>query len=403
MSGAKKRWGGEKDDTAAKTVQGEKDMAAAKTACGQKEGQKELHLKNKEGKSLSLLLRQYREGDEEGMIACIRDEYGDTYFKRGFYDPACLKKEAGEGTITFLVAETKDDGIAGMLILKEFYPEETMCEVASQIFRKKYRGFGLAAPFFDYGMEILTSRPYSAAFCLPVLFHDVTQRLLYRLGFRATGLALGVFDMEHITHSYRNGRNTKHSQGIQVRAVKKRDAGILYIPEECREFCREVYDRLGVSYDIRTVRTTDKSRTTDKVKATDKVKTGDKDKGCLPSSCIMSYKQDDVQSSLEVRIHQTGADLPERLRELHSRYPLTGKQTANVFLNISDKYAVWAYERLREKGYFFTGLKPLCSEREYMVLHNPGEVEIYLEDYVLSEEFQRMIKCMIKIEKKENV
>lgn len=333
---------------------------------------RKLHLENKDGKRLNLLLRQYREGDEEGMIACIRDEYGDTYFKRGFYDPAYLKKEAEEGIITFLVAETEDDGIAGMLILKEFYPEETMCEVASQIFRKKYRGYGLAAPFFDYGMEILLSRHYSAAFCLPVLFYDVTQRLLYRLGFRATGLVLNVFDVEHITHSYLNGRNTKHSQGIQVRAVGKQDAGTLYIPEEHREFCRAVYDSLGVSYEIRAAAN----------------QTADME--CIPPSCSISHKQDDLQSSLEIRIYQTGADLPEQIRKLHSRYPLTGKQTANIFLNINDRYAVWAYEKLRETGYFFTGLKPLCSEREYMVLHHPGEVETYLEDYVVSEEFREL-------------
>lgn len=337
-------------------------------------GGRRLHLENKEGKCLNLLLRQYREGDEEGMIACIRDEYGDTYFKRGFYDPAYLKKEAAEGNITFLVAETEDDGIAGMLILKELYPEEAMCEVASQIFRKKYRGYGLAAPFFDYGMEILLSRHYSAAFCLPVLFHDVTQRLLYRLGFRATGLVLNVFDMGNITHSYLNGRNTKHSQGIQVQAVEKQDAGTIYIPEEHREFCQAVYDSLGVSHEIRAA--ADRTADTEGI----------------PPFCSISHKQDDLQNSLEIRIHQTGADLPEQIRKLHSRYPLTGKQTANVFLNINDRHAVWAYERLGEAGYFFTGLKPLCSEREYMVLHHPGEVETYLEDYVVSEEFGQLIK-----------
>lgn len=62
---------------------------------------RKLHLENKDGKRLNLLLRQYREGDEEGMIACIRDEYGDTYFKRGFYDPAYLKKRPRRESLPF--------------------------------------------------------------------------------------------------------------------------------------------------------------------------------------------------------------------------------------------------------------------------------------------------------------
>lgn len=327
---------------------------------------RELRLANRQNRSLTVTLREFKPGDEEGMIACIRDEYGDTYFKTGFYNPAFLRREAESGHITFLVARTKAGEIAGMLILKQFAPEESMCEIASQIFRKKYRGYGLAMPFFEYGMEILLSRKYSAAYCLPVLFHDTTQRLLYRLGLRATGFVLNVFDVTNITHSYDNGKNTKHSQGIQIRAVEKRDAGAVYIPHEHQEFCRGIYESLGVVY-----------RMAEECGRTEKI----------PPVSDLSYEQNMLQSSLEVCIRRIGLDLPERIEALHGKYPLKGKQTANIFLNVSDANAVWAYRALTEMGYFFTGLKPLCSEKEYMVLHHPGEVKIYFSDYVLSNEF----------------
>ncbi len=343
-----------------------------------------LTLKNREGRILHVRLRQYRHGDEPGMIACIRDEYGSTYFKRNFYLPEQIKKESDCGHITFLVAETvpfyntriqaKEASfgeIAGMMILKEFTPKESMCEIASQIFKKEYRGYGLAMPFFEYGMEILTSRRYSAAYCLPVLFHDTTQRLLYRLGLRATGLILNVFHMGRITHSYHRDRNKKHSQGIQIRALGKKDAGMLYLPPEHTEFCRGIYDSLGVAYRVAD----EKSRK----------------QGKLPAVSEVEWKQDTFQCSLEIRICKAGKDLPERITELHSRYPLTGLQTANIFLNINDRNALWAYRSLTEAGYFFTGLKPLCSDKEYMVLHNAGRVEMWLEDYVVTEEFKQLV------------
>lgn len=338
------------------------------------ENSRHLCLKNREGKPLTVLLRSYHPGDVPGMIACIRDEYGSTYFKRSFYLPEQIQKEAESGHITFLVAETKDGEIAGMLILKQFYPKEAMCEIASQIFRKKYRGYGLAVPFFEYGMEILKSRHYYAAYCLPVLFHDTTQRLLYRLGLRATGFVLNVFDMGRITHSYRRDRNRKHSQGIQIMAQEKRNAGILYLPSEHREVCKRIYDSLGVMYQIQEL---------------PKQKKGKEKK---PAASTIDVKQDENQSSLEIHIHRIGADLLKRMEEIGGKYPLAGMQTANIFLNINDPCAVWAYRELEKNGYFFTGLKPLCSDREYMVLHNPGEVEIYLEDYVLSEEFMELRK-----------
>ena len=328
-------------------------------------------LTNSQGKELTLLLRQYREGDEEGMIACIRDEYGDTYFKRDFYDPAYLREEIEEGIITVLVAQTQEDGIAGMLLLKQFYPEESMCEIASQIFRKKYRGYGLALPFFEFAMELLLSCTYSAAFCLPVLFHDVTQRLLYRLGLKATGLIMNVFDMEHILHSYSNGKNGKHSQGIQVRALEKVNAGRLYLPEEHRNFCEEIYNNLGVRYQM----------------------TGENIGNIsFPAHSVIIYKNNELQHSLEIRIIQVGADLAKHMKELHARYPLKDRQTANVFLNINDPWAIWAYRVLWQLGYFFTGLRPLCSEREFMVLHNCGQMDVYFEDYVLSSEFACLVE-----------
>ena len=332
--------------------------------------ERKVQLTNKEGRKLTVTLREYRHGDEEGMIACIRDEYQETYFKRAFYSPEYLKEEAESGRTTFLVAQTRAGEIAGMLILKEFVPEESMCEIASQIFRKKYRGYGLAMPFFEYGMEILPDRDYSAACCLPVLFHDTTQRLLYRLGLRATGFVLNVFDMEHIVHSYQNDRNSKHSQGIQIRAVEKQDAGTVYVPTAHREFCRSIYESLGVTCHMAKVQ-----------------------EECLwnmPPVSGLSHTQNALQNSLEIRVSSIGLDLPDRIGALHEKYPLRGRQTANIFLNISDSNAVWAYHSLSDMGYFFTGLKPLCSDREYMVLHHPGEVRIFMEDYALSDEFKKL-------------
>lgn len=342
-----------------------------------------LVLESRGKQPITVHLRLFRSGDENGMIACIRDEYGDTYFKTGFYDPEYLRREAEEGVITFLIAETDEDGIIGMMILKEFYPKESMCEIASQVFRKKYRGYGLAMPFFEYGMKLLLSRNYSAAFCLPVLFHDVTQRLLYRLGMRATGLVMNVFDMDHITHSYNNGRNRKHSQGIQIRAVGKRDAGVVYLPEEHYAFCRDIYASLGAVFtiaaaDIRRIPDNEDCEAQDRTRQ-------------LPVYTEMEYANDDLQHGLTIDIRRAGRDLAERIMKLHTRYPLQGKQTAVIFINCNDPGAVWAYEVLQEMGYFFTGLKPLCSEREYIVMHHEGEVQIYFEDYWVSGEFANLI------------
>lgn len=228
-------------------------------------------------------------------------------------------------------------------------------------------------PFFEYGMEILLSRSYSAAYCLPVTFHSITQVLLYRLGLRAAGFVLNVFDMEKIVHSYQNGRNIKHSQAVQIMPLGKKDAGMLYIPQKHQAFCRVVYESAKAAYQF----------------APEKETCCVQEK--IPEKSNISYINDEVQSSLEIRIYRAGRDLKQRIGAIHTRFPLRGKQTSNIFLNCSDPCAVWAYECLENIGYFFTGLKPLCSEKEYIILHNPGETVIYFEDYAVSDEFASLL------------
>lgn len=347
--------------------------------------EKTLTLENEKGKSLTLKLREYQEGDEAGMIACIRDEYGDTYFKRGFYNPQFIREEAREQHILFLVAQTLSGKIVGMMILKQFYPEESMCEIASQIFLKKYRGYGLAMPFFRFGIEIMLERNYSAAYCLPVVFHDITQRLLYRYGLHATGFFLNVFDMEQIHHSYKKDENTKHAQAIQIKALGKTDAGVLYIPREHQNICKQIYDRLDVNYQLAE-------------EPECKVSAG------MPDRSDIIYINDEVQSNLAIKIKRVGQDLEQQLTQIHSTYPLKGKQTVNVLLNCNDVNGVFAYRILKKMGYFFTGLKPLCSESEYMVLHHCGEVVIHFDTYVVSEEFKLLLSYVKNCaEKRKNI
>ncbi len=341
-------------------------------------------VKNKSGEEKTFLIRLSEPGDEKGMIECIRDEYGDTYFKRSFYNEGFLAEKAKKKEIIFLVAEVIDTAlrtesprtgeIAGMTILKDFYPEESMCEVASQIFKKKYRGYGLSMIFFEHSMYMVENTNRTSVICLPVMFHDITQRLMKRFGLVATGLIMNVFDVEGIIHSYDNGRNTKHSQGLQVKKISKTKVGTLYIPREHIKFCKKIYRSLGVKYKI--------SRFSKYHRKT--------------SFSEVTCAQDANQNSLEIRIISIGDDVLEQVDRVLKEYPLRGKQTANIFLNINDENAVWLYEQLKNRDWFFAGLRPLCGRNEFMILHNCGETKVYFEDYHMSEEFRKIVEYIQK-------
>lgn len=83
------------------------------------------------------ILRSFKKGDETGMLECIKDEYGNSYFKKKFYDADWIIKESEGEKYRFFVVET-ENRIAGVMILT-FFPGESYIKPATQIIKKDYR------------------------------------------------------------------------------------------------------------------------------------------------------------------------------------------------------------------------------------------------------------------------
>ncbi len=327
-------------------------------------GEQTAVLYNRKGDSLRVVLRGYRRGDEKGMIACIRDEYGDSYARREFYREESYLREVQRKRISFIVAALPGGAVIGTMYLIRS-KAENVCEMAAQIIRRAYRGFGLAMEMLQYAMRLVMRENFASVFCEPVLFHDITQRLVFRLGMQATGFYLQLFDYELTHHSYERERNRRMTLGIQTKAMGKWNAGTVYFPEEHADFCAGIYKRLGVAC---------------------RIGQGKAAGGQARQRTAMTVRNT-PHRYLEIRIERPGLDLPERLWELLEEYPMQGRQTAGVLLNCNDPLAVWAYRQLEKTGFFFAGLRPLCGSREYMILHHPGELHIYFEDFKVSKEF----------------
>lgn len=56
-------------------------------------GHREIELSLREdGSRRVFLLRSFSLGDEQGIYDCVTEEYGDSYFKRDFYDVSKIKE-----------------------------------------------------------------------------------------------------------------------------------------------------------------------------------------------------------------------------------------------------------------------------------------------------------------------
>lgn len=321
------------------------------------------------GARVRFRMRPFACGDEQGMIDCIRDEYADTYFKRDFYDPAMLREKALGGHYVFFVAEVAGE-IAGMEIFALFCEHgDDYIEPASQILRVKYRGFGLSAALVDYTFPLAKAMRPMGLFVHAVTFHTITQKVCEAQGMRATGFRLGRFLTERMHNSYERGRCPKYSEGIMILPLEKREAGTVYVPGELRGIVSDCYDRLGMGYALCH------------------------EGAPLPlSPAKLSVSTDELQRMVLIRLERYGADLANRVQEsLAGRGQ--GGWTCQIKLPACDGCAVTAYEQLREIGFFFTGVQAACSDREWIYMQWCGDMELYLEDYALTEEF-----CLLRDE-----
>lgn len=324
-------------------------------------------LKNeKTGESRTFTLRPYREGDEQGMIACIRGEYGDSYFKRDFYDAEKLRHKALGDSYVFFVAES-EGVIAGMEIFALFHEYgDDFIEPASQILRTDMRGYGLASELVEYTFRLAKAMKPSALFVHAVTFHDITQHVCGGQGMQPTGFRLGSFMTSRMQNSYPKGRCPKHSEGIMILPVEKRAAGTVYVPKELTDTVRDCYDRLQMSFELCNDKADYKN-----------------------AQCELSEVTDELQRTVLISVHAYGADLAEQVQRLMQQHT-EPYWTYQITLSASDGQLLTAYEQLKQLGFFFTGVKAACGDTEQIYMQWCGDLELYMEDYVLTEEFARM-------------
>ena len=325
-----------------------------------------MELKNNDGDKIYVKFRAFEPKDAAAAVNCVRDEYGDKYHKRMMYDENYIIEQCKTGKLSLYVAETKDGKIIGTLGFRRDLPKDTSCNITTGIMLKEYRGYHTFFPFTKYIAEkIRRLNDASAICCRLILYHDITQKRMYRAGLRPCGFVPSMIMAQNFQHSYDRDENKKLTLGLMVRRMKKQNAGVIYVPQIHKETAQKIYDSLRVECDIR--------------------ETGSPLAGISEISSV----QDERQKNAFVDIENSGEDLAKRMEALHAKFADDG-QTFNIMLNISDEKSIAAYEVLKSMGYFFAGFKPICGVHEIMILHNPGNVSINFDTLKLIPPFAEL-------------
>ena len=334
---------------------------------------------HKTGEQKEFVLRPFSCGDEDAVIQCVTEEYGDTYYRREYYDRDRLRDLAQSGRLFLFLAYCGDE-VCGIQSIVSYLPEETRLEAASQIFRKAYRGYGLPYELVKYTYEFARSRHPSCIYASMVVFHDITQSMCELAGMKAVAFNFGSHITSKMHNSFKLGSSEKYAQAIMVLPVDKKDAGIVYVHPDIEDSVGRLYKDLGVGFKI--------------------VSTVSEDKRQLPDRCtIWDVSVNEREQSITVKIKDIGHDLIDMIKELKASHE--GKYwTIQLILPVDEECAIEAYEKLKDEGFFYTGVRALCTPREQIFMQFIGDVYFCYNDFILTDGFKALLEDVLKHGKK---
>ena len=148
--------------------------------------------------------------------------------------------------------------------------------------------------------------------------------------------------------------------------VEKTDAGKVFVPQELHAYAKSIYQYLGMHVDL----------------------TSKSEPFSLPLA-ELTVVTDELQRTVLIQLMEFGEDLEEQIRALMREH--TEKfWTYQIAIPSNDGRAITAYEKLISMGFFFTGIKAACGKQEQFYMQWCGDLELYMEDYVLTDAFDAL-------------
>lgn len=284
------------------------------------------------------------ENNEEDIIRalnCIYSHYGYNYLHQGLYDLDYFSEVLENGRFVAAVAENEHDQVMGFGALDAHPWFPGLMEMGGLVANPLARGNGIGDMLDDYRIEIGRNKGIKGLFSTPVMPNPVSQKLLSRHGFIPTGMYFHAGGPASLGDSG-DGIHPMDC-GFSVYIYDKDTVHRIFAPEECKEFIENVYDEVGLKYEIPEINSKPASETK------------------------MFFNHEIKENLLEVKISDIGNDYTERIEELPLDMNDKEVEAIMLLMNMGDPMCPECYEYLRNRGFIFTGLIP-GGDDELMIM-----------------------------------
>ena len=275
------------------------------------------------------------ENTDEDIIKalnCIYSHYGYNYLHQALYDLDYFHEVLENGRFVAAVAENRHQQVMGFGALDAHPWFPNLMEMGGLVANPLARGNGIGDMLDDFRIEIGREKGIKGLFATPVMPNPVSQKLLSRHGYIPTGMYFHAGGPDSLGDSG-DGIHPMDC-GFSVYIYDKDTVHTVFAPDEIRDFVRDIYDQVGLKYEMPHM--------------------GYK----TASPTEMDFNHETKENLLEVKIENIGSDFRERIEELPLDKDDKEVEAIMLLMDMGDPWCPECYEYLRNRGFIFTGLVP---------------------------------------------
>lgn len=289
-------------------------------------------------------IHELREEEAIEVAQCVYNEFGYTYVAELIYYPQQFYEASKKGDIYSLVATAPNGEVAGHLALLKLKDFPGVYEMAIGVVKRKFRKYSIMKKL----TEIIIDRAenhlkINALFTQPVAYHTITQKMSNSMSLHASGFMF-QYTSDEFSTTFDKGQE-RCSVACAIRPFKRDTFAELYLPHELKEMVCDICNRMGIERTFLPGQTFDLE---DKTEAT------------------ISINQ---RTRLgKFYIEKSGKDIEEEIK--HAMFTFRKEKCAVVelYLNVLDPVAPFAYEELKKYQFFCTGFLPMSDKGEYLIM-----------------------------------
>lgn len=309
------------------------------------------------------------ENEINEVMKCIYSNYGYEYPNYVIYEPSELKALLMEGRQWSYLARNEHGQIMAHASLAFHEELPGVPEIGALVCKEFCRGHNVAGGIVESICSHAEESGVKAVFGMPVAFHPFSQKILGHLGFVPTGAVLHYVPSRMVGPYADGDRRMDVFVGTKILNVS--DCRKICVPEKHRSFIKKLYSRLNVEYE--------------------EIQPGSAEGEGIYS---MSYSAD--LGTAEIQIDNAPESFSEDLKNMMMELYKNHAEMAEVYLNISNPSAVWAYEVLEQEGFYFSGIIPCSEKGDYMIMANLMDIPMEWDKLVAVEGYQEIVEYIRK-------